>query len=117
MPESINLAKKLSTFEGHWQPKIVGEFNGNDLMVVKVKGEFNWHKHEDTDDFFMVLKGQVTIQLREGNVVLNEGELYVVPKGVEHCPMSAEEAHILLIEPKGVPNTGDIATAAIKADV
>jgi mannose-6-phosphate isomerase-like protein (cupin superfamily) len=100
MLEPINLARKLSSFEGHWQPKIVGEFNGNDLMVVKVKGEFNWHKHDDTDDFFLVLKGQLTIQLREGNVVLNPGELYVVPKGVEHCPMSAEEAHILLIEPR-----------------
>jgi mannose-6-phosphate isomerase-like protein (cupin superfamily) len=100
MLEPINLARKLSSFEGHWQPKIVGGFNGNDLMVVKVKGEFNWHKHDDTDDFFLVLKGQLTIQLREGNVVLNPGELYVVPKGVEHCPMSAEEAHILLIEPR-----------------
>jgi mannose-6-phosphate isomerase-like protein (cupin superfamily) len=117
MLESINLARKLSSFEGHWQPKIVGEFNGNDLMVVKVKGEFNWHKHDDTDDFFLVLKGQLTIQLREGNVVLNPGELYVVPKGVEHCPMSAEEAHILLIEPKGVPNTGDAATAAVKVTI
>jgi mannose-6-phosphate isomerase-like protein (cupin superfamily) len=114
MATSVNLEEKLSAFEGHWQPKIVGQFNGNDLMVVKVKGEFNWHKHDDTDDFFLVLKGQLTIQLREGNVVLNPGELYVVPKGVEHCPMSSEEAHILLIEPKGVPNTGDHATAAKK---
>jgi mannose-6-phosphate isomerase-like protein (cupin superfamily) len=112
--KAINLAEKLGTFNQHWQPKIVGQYNGNDLMVVKVKGEFNWHKHDDTDDFFLVLKGQLTIQLREGNVVLNPGELYVVPKCVEHCPMTTEEAHLLLIEPKGVANTGDYATAAVK---
>ncbi|MBJ2152432.1 cupin domain-containing protein [Paracoccus sp. IB05] len=83
-------------------------------MLVKIKGEFTWHAHADTDDFFLVLDGQVTIQLRDGNVTLNPGELYVVPKGVEHCPMAAEEASILLIEPAGTPNTGDAATAARK---
>ena len=112
--EAINLTEKLSLFNEYWQPKIVGEFNGHDLMVVKVKGEFNWHKHDDTDDFFLVLKGNLTIQLQDGAVHLGPGEMYVVPKGVEHCPLASEEAHILLIEPKGVPNTGDVNTAAIK---
>jgi mannose-6-phosphate isomerase-like protein (cupin superfamily) len=110
--ESINLADKLATFTGYWQPRVVGGFNGHDLMVVKVKGEFVWHKHEDTDDFFLVLRGRVDIQLRDGVVALGPGEIFVVPKGVEHRPVATEEAHILLIEPKGTPNTGKIETAA-----
>ena len=108
---TINLAQKLATFTEHWQPRTVGQFNGHDLMVVKVKGEFVWHKHEDTDDFFMVLKGQITIQMHEGNVTLGPGEVFVVPKGVEHRPVAEEEAHLLLIEPSGTPNTGDRDTA------
>jgi len=80
-------------------------------MVVKVQGEFNWHSHEDTDDFFYVLKGSIIIKMRDGNVHLNAGEMYVVPKGVEHCPVAEEEAHLLLIEPTGTPNTGDVETA------
>jgi mannose-6-phosphate isomerase-like protein (cupin superfamily) len=116
-PAAINLAQKLSLFSEHWSPRIIGAFNGHDLMVVKVQGTFNWHAHPETDDFFMVLHGQLTIRLRDGDVVLNAGEVYVVPKGVEHCPMAADEAHILLIEPKGTPNTGDVATAAIKTPV
>jgi mannose-6-phosphate isomerase-like protein (cupin superfamily) len=108
---AVNLAEKLSLFSEHWQPRTVGEFNGHDLMVVKVKGTFNWHKHDDTDDFFLVLQGRVTIQMRQGNVTLGPGELFVVPKGIEHCPMAEEEAHILLIEPSGTPNTGNVQTA------
>jgi mannose-6-phosphate isomerase-like protein (cupin superfamily) len=108
----INLAEKLTTFAEHWHPKTVGQFNGHDLMVVKVKGEFVWHKHDDTDDFFLVLKGRLIIQLRTGNVVLGPGELFVVPKGVEHCPVAEDETHLLLIERAGTPNTGDAATAA-----
>jgi mannose-6-phosphate isomerase-like protein (cupin superfamily) len=110
--KAINLAEKLATFSEHYKPRTVGEFNGHDLMVVKVKGPFTWHKHEDTDDFFLVLKGKLTIQLRDGNVELRAGEMCVVPKGVEHCPVAEEEAHILLIEPRGTPNTGNAATAA-----
>jgi mannose-6-phosphate isomerase-like protein (cupin superfamily) len=108
----INLADKLSTFSEHWQPRTVGQFNGHDLMVVKVKGEFIWHRHEDTDDFFLVLKGRLTIRMREASVTLGPGEMFVVPKGVEHCPFAEDEAHILLIEPTGTPNTGNAATAA-----
>ena len=112
--KSINLAEKLSTFAEHWQPRVVGQFNGHDLMVAKVKGEFVWHKHDDTDDFFLVLSGRISIQLREGTVTLGPGEVFVVPKGVEHRPVAEEEAHILLIEPQGTPNTGNAATAAAR---
>ena len=114
---SINLAQKLTKFSDHWSPKIVGSFNGHDLMVVKVQGEFNWHSHEDTDDFFMVLDGEITIQMRDGDVTLKKGEVYVVPKGVEHCPKAENEAHVLIIEPAGTPNTGDPETAALKVEV
>jgi len=110
--KSINLAAKLATFSEHYRPKTVGQFNGHDLMVVKVKGPFTWHKHDDTDDFFLVLKGRLTIRMREGNVVLGPRELFVVPRGVEHCPVAEEEAHVLLIEPTGTPNTGNFETAA-----
>ena len=110
----INLAQKLAAFTEHWQPRTVGQFNSHDLMVVKVKGEFVWHTHEDTDDFFLVLKGRVTIQMREGNVTLGPGEVFIVPKGVEHRPVAEEEAHILLIEPSGTPNTGNPETSAAR---
>jgi mannose-6-phosphate isomerase-like protein (cupin superfamily) len=110
----VKLAEKLSTFSEHWQPKTIGQFNGHDLMVVKAKGEFVWHKHDETDDFFLVLRGRLTIQLRDRDVTLGPGELFVVPKGVEHRPIAEEEVHILLIEPTGTPNTGDPATAAAR---
>ncbi|HEY0748118.1 MAG TPA: cupin domain-containing protein [Steroidobacteraceae bacterium] len=115
--QSINLAAKLATFADHYQPRTVGQFNGHDLMVVKVKGPFTWHRHDDTDDFFLVLKGRVTIQMRDGNVVLGPGELFVVPKGIEHCPVAEEEAHLLLIEPTGTPNTGNRETAAPRTTI
>jgi mannose-6-phosphate isomerase-like protein (cupin superfamily) len=110
--DAINLALKLSSFSDQWQPRTLAQFNGHDVMVVKVNGEFPWHRHEDTDDFFLVLKGRVTIEMRNGSVSLGPGELFVVPKGMEHRPVAREEAHILLIEPTGTPNTGDPATAA-----
>jgi mannose-6-phosphate isomerase-like protein (cupin superfamily) len=108
----INLASKLALFAEHWQPKTIAQFNGNDIMVVKIQGEFVWHKHDDTDDFFLVIKGHLDIQLRDRTVSLAPGELFVVPKGVEHRPVAADEVHILLIEPTGTPNTGDPKTAA-----
>jgi mannose-6-phosphate isomerase-like protein (cupin superfamily) len=115
--EAINLAAKLATFTDHWSPKIVAGYNGNDIMLVKVQGEFTWHSHADTDDLFLVLKGSLTIRLRDGDVHLGPGELFVVPRGVEHCPVAAEEVHLLLIEPGGTPNTGDAATAAVKQSI
>ena len=110
----VNLAEKLATFSEYWQPRTIGQFNGHDLMVVKAQGEFVWHKHDDTDDFFLVLKGRLTIELRDRAITLGPGELFVVPKGVEHRPVAKEEVHILLIEPSGTPNTGDPATAAAR---
>ncbi len=111
---AVNLESKLATFGEHWQPRTVCQFNGHDIMVVKAKGEFVWYKHEDTDDFFLVLKGNLTIELRDRNVDLGPGELFVVPKGVEHRPVAREEVHLMLIEPTGTPNTGDAATAAAR---
>ena len=111
---AVNLAEKLSTFDDHWAPRVVTEFNGHDVMVVKVKGEFRWHQHDDTDDFFLVLKGRITIRMHEGDVTLGPGEMFVVPRGVQHSPVAEEEAHLLLIEPRGTPNTGDAATAAAR---
>ena len=108
---AISLADKLGDFTEYWQPRTVAEFNGHDIMVVKAKGEFVWHKHEETDDLFLVLRGRLVIQLRDGDVELGAGELFVVPKGVEHRPVAEEEVHIMLIEPSGTPNTGDRATA------
>ena len=117
MPEAINLAEKLSKFSEHWSPKTVSKFNGHDIMVVKVKGAFNWHSHEDTDDFFMVLSGRIRIETENGNVDLGPGELYVIPKGIQHRPVAEEEAHLMLIEKSGTPNTGDEATAAVKEEI
>lgn len=107
MDDKVNLADKLGLFNEPYSPKIVGYLNDYKLAVVKVLGEFVWHKHDDTDDFFLVLHGKLTIQLRDRNIELAEGELFVVPRGVEHCPKAEEQAHVLLIEPKGTINTGD----------
>lgn len=113
----IRLEEKLTQFAEYWSPKIVANYNGNDIMVVKVKGEFQWHIHADTDDLFLVLKGRLTIRLRNGDVELGPGDLYVVPAGVEHCPVAEDEVHMLLIEPAETPNTGDPATATVKTSI
>lgn len=115
--QPIKLSEKLATFNEFWSPRIVAGFNGHDVMVVKVKGEFNWHSHPDTDDLFFVLSGRLTIQMRDGDVVLEPGEMFVVPKGVEHCPRADVETHLIIIEPEGTPNTGDAETAAIKTKI
>jgi mannose-6-phosphate isomerase-like protein (cupin superfamily) len=108
METKVNLAEKLGLLDAPYQPGIVGYLNDYKLAVVKTRGEFVWHKHDDTDDFFLVLAGRLTIQLRDrDDVELGPGELFVVPRGVEHCPKADEEAHVLLIEPSGTPNTGD----------
>lgn len=110
----INLSDKLSQFHKHWQPHIIGSYNNNDLMVVKVLGTFNWHSHPDTDDLFLCLHGSVDIEMRDQTVTLGAGEMFVVPAGVEHRPVATTEAHLLLIEPRGTPNTGDAKTAVQK---
>ena len=107
MNEKINLAAKLALLEKPYEPGIVGFINDYKLQVVKVKGPFVWHKHEDTDDFFLVLSGRLTIHLRDRDVELEPGEIFVVPRGVEHCPEAEDEAHVLLIEPRDTVNTGD----------
>jgi mannose-6-phosphate isomerase-like protein (cupin superfamily) len=114
MGDKIDLAAKLATFSDHWSPRVVAQFNGCDVMIVKVAGEFVWHKHDETDDFFLVLKGALDIELRDRVVTLAAGNMFVVPRGVEHRPVAREEAHLLLIEPTGTPNTGDKATAAAR---
>jgi mannose-6-phosphate isomerase-like protein (cupin superfamily) len=113
----VNLAAKLAAVSEHWSPKIVASYNGNDVMVVKVEGEFVWHAHPDTDDFFLVLKGEIDIELRDRTVTLRAGEMFVVPAGTEHRPVARAEAHLLVIEPRGTPNTGDPATSAAKTAI
>ena len=113
----MNLAEKLAQFDDHWSPRTVATFNGHDVMVVKAKGEFVWHHHDDTDDLFLVLSGRITIRLRNGEVSLGPGELFVVPVGREHQPVAEEEVELLLIEPTGTLNTGDAETAAERIEL
>lgn len=109
----IDLATKLAAFTEAWQPRTVALFNGHDVMVAKLRGEYHWHVHPDTDDFFLVLQGRLEIDLEDGTTVaLAPGQLHIVPRGVRHRPRAEQEAHILLIEPTGTPNSGDPATAA-----
>jgi mannose-6-phosphate isomerase-like protein (cupin superfamily) len=110
--QPIRLSDKLASFDALWSPRTVALFNTSDVMVAKIKGEYHWHKHDDTDDFFLVLKGILDIELRDRTITLHPGDLYVVPKGVEHRPVAREEVHILLLETSGTPNSGDAATAA-----
>ena len=111
MDDKVNLAEKIGLLGELYSPGIVGYMNDYKLVVVKVKGEFVWHKHDDTDDFFLVLHGRLTIQLRDRDIELSAGEMFVIPRGVEHCPKADEEAHVLLIEPRGTVNTGDAGGA------
>ena len=102
----VNLAEKLAQFDERWSPRIVAQLNDYKVQLVKVQGEFVWHHHAETDELFYVLKGTMAIQLPDRTVELREGELFVVPRGVEHCPVAQSEAHILLMEPMGTVNTG-----------
>lgn len=104
---AVNLAEKLSQLSEHWSPRVVAELNDYQFKVVKLQGDFVWHTHYDTDEAFLVIDGQMEIGFRDGAVVLNAGDLYVVPKGVEHITRAARECHALVIEPRGVVNTGD----------
>lgn len=108
--DGIDLARKLAGFSGHWQPRTVATFNGHDVMVVKVQGEFVWHSHAEEDELFFVLQGTLVIELRDGAVTLAPGEMAVIPKGMEHRPVAAEEVHLMLIEPKGIRHTGDVVS-------
>ena len=106
--QPINFEEKFSKFAEQWSPKIIAQLNDYHFKIARIEGEFVWHDHPQTDEVFIVLKGQLELQLREGSVILNEGELFVVPIGVEHKPVAKEECHILLVEPAGTINTGDV---------
>ncbi len=108
MVEKVNLAAAFTRFEAYWQPKIVGELNDAYVKVVKVKDSFIWHHHETEDELFLVVSGHLTIKLRDGDVQLGPGELVVIPRGVEHMPVAADEAHVVLLEPKTTLNTGNV---------
>jgi mannose-6-phosphate isomerase-like protein (cupin superfamily) len=102
----VDIRERLALVNEHWSPKVVARFNDNEVKVVKLQGEFTWHTHDDTDELFLVVEGSFVIKLRDREVVLGPGQLFVVPKGVEHCPVASGEAHVILIEPAGVVNTG-----------
>ena len=104
---AVDIAEKFSLFSEHWSPKVVARLNDYEIKLVRIKGEFVWHTHDDTDELFLVFTGSLTIQLRDGDVTLGPGQLFVVPRGVEHCPISDGEVGAMLIEPAGVVNTGD----------
>lgn len=114
--QPINLADKLSRFDAHWSPRVVAEMNDVQFKLVKVRGEFVWHEHPDTDEVFLVLAGSLVIQFRDGEVALEPGEMFVVPRGVEHRPVAQGECHLMLVEPRGVVNTGDAAAGALTAE-
>jgi mannose-6-phosphate isomerase-like protein (cupin superfamily) len=106
--EKVSLSAKFRLFEEYWSPKIVGELNDSYVKLVKLKGDFEWHKHKSEDELFLVTKGKLTIMLRNRNIVLERGEFFIVPKGVEHKPVAKREAHAVLIEPKTTLNTGNL---------
>lgn len=104
----VNLREKLALFSEHWQPRIVGDLNGQQVKLAKLKGEFAWHHHENEDELFLVLSGTLLLRLPEGEVVINEGEFFIVPRGVEHQPVARDEVHVLLFEPASTLNTGNL---------
>lgn len=108
---AVNIGAMLARFSEHWAPKKIAELNDYDIKIVKVQGDFTWHAHADTDELFLVIDGALTLQLRDGDVSLGAGDLYVVPRGTEHCPRADVETSVLLIEPRGVVNTGDAGGA------
>ncbi len=116
-PEKVNISEKLSQFNDHWNPRIIGELNGQHVKAVKLKGEFIWHHHDDEDELFLVTKGQLIMEFREKKVVINEGEFIIVPRKVEHRPVAIEEVHILLFEPASTLNTGNIQNERTRKDL
>lgn len=104
----INLSQKFDLFHEHWRPRIVGELNDSYVKLARLKGEFVWHRHENEDELFLVVKGKLQIKLRDRDLWIGEGEFVIIPKGVEHCPVADEEVQVLLLEPKSTVNTGDV---------
>ena len=118
MAAKVNLAEKLASFSDQWAPRIVARYNDNEVPLVKVEGEFLWHCHEDTDELFLVIEGVLDIELRDRTVTLSPGELFVVPRGIEHRPCARHgEAKLLLMDPRDMPNTGNLATATIAVEI
>ena len=115
--QKISLAQKFSLFSDHWNPRILGELNGQHVKVAKLKGEFTWHAHENEDELFLVIKGHLKMKLRDQVIVLNENEMLIVPKGVEHCPVAEEEVWVLLFEPASTINTGNKPGELTKKDL
>lgn len=116
--QKICLKKKFESFSDHWKPKIVGEVNDAHIKLVKLKGEFTWHHHEREDELFPVVKGRLRMRLRAGDIVVDEGEFIIIPKGTEHCPASIEaEVHVLLMEPKTTLNTGNLENERTVAEL
>ena len=114
--QPINFQEKLTIFSEQWSPRIVAQMNDYHFKIVKIEGEFVWHDHPETDEVFIILKGQLEIQFRDGKVILKEGEMFVVPKGLEHKPVAQQECHILLVEPSGTVNTGDVVNERTAAN-
>lgn len=114
--QSINFKEKLAKLDEHWSPRIIAQLNNYHFKIAKVQGEFIWHDHPETDEVFIVLSGQLEIQFRDGSVSLSEGDMFVVPKGVQHKPVAEQECHILLVEPAGTVNTGDVASERTAAN-
>ena len=117
MLEKVNLSDKFRLFEEHWSPKIAGEVNDSYVKLVKFQGDFVWHKHDEEDEMFLVVKGSIVIKLRDGDVRLGEGEFVIIPRGVEHKPVADAEAHVLLFEPKTVLNTGDVVNELTRPEL
>jgi mannose-6-phosphate isomerase-like protein (cupin superfamily) len=114
--QPISFSDKFAKFSEQWSPKIIAQMNDYHFKIARIEGEFVWHDHPETDEVFIVLKGELKIQFRDGNVVLNEGEMFVVPKGAEHKPVAEQECHILLVEPAGTMNTGDVVNERTVTD-
>ncbi len=112
--QKVNVIQRFSLFQDHWSPKIVGELNGQYVKLVKFTGPFVWHHHDTEDELFLTVKGKFTMKLKDGDVDVEEGELIIIPRGVEHCPVADEEAHVLLFEPKSTLNTGNVKNERTK---
>lgn len=112
--KKVNLSEKFSQIQEHWSPKVAGRLNGQAVKLAKIKGEFIWHHHEEEDEMFLVVKGQLKMEFRDKTVLVNEGEFIIIPKGVEHRPVAEEEAHIILFEPEGTLNTGNLENERTK---
>ncbi|HVX12028.1 MAG TPA: cupin domain-containing protein [Pirellulales bacterium] len=116
-PEPVNLQEKFGRFSDYWSPKIVGELNGQQVKLVKLRGDFIWHRHDNEDELFLIVKGRLRMEFRERHVWLNEGEFLIVPRGVEHRPTAEEEVHVMLFEPASTLNTGDVQSERTIADL